>query len=239
MNTRAPNEAVIESRVMITALIGITTEPNRKNRISALAPSVRAIAYGIVADWLAMKSWPVAARPPTCGRDAVDRDRADAGHDGRPGRAERRERADRVEPDGRAADVGLLETGRGRPRARAAAGRAAWRTARRCPLRRASAPVAGSWRLANGPSTRSTPSSASIAAERSGPAGRWPRRSGSRRPSARTMIGEVSPARKSRRQRDRGLAALDARGQDRRVRDALLEAQERGAEQAAAGRGSG
>ena len=47
---------VIESSVMITALIGITTDPNRKNRITALAPRVRAIAHGIVADWLAMKS---------------------------------------------------------------------------------------------------------------------------------------------------------------------------------------
>ena len=28
-------------------------------------PRVQAIAYGIVADWLAMKSWPCAARPPT------------------------------------------------------------------------------------------------------------------------------------------------------------------------------
>ena len=65
MKTRAPNDAVIESSVMITALIGITTEPNSRNRISALAPRVQAIAYGIVADWLAMKSSPCAASPPT------------------------------------------------------------------------------------------------------------------------------------------------------------------------------
>ena len=43
MNTRAPNEAVIDSRVMITALIGMTTEPNSRNRISALAPRVSPI----------------------------------------------------------------------------------------------------------------------------------------------------------------------------------------------------
>jgi hypothetical protein len=58
MNTRAPNEAVIERSVMITALTGITTEPNRRNRITALAPSVSAIAHGMVSDWLAMKSLP-------------------------------------------------------------------------------------------------------------------------------------------------------------------------------------
>ncbi len=44
MNTSAPNEAVIDSSVMITALIGMTTDPNSRNRISALAPSVSAMA---------------------------------------------------------------------------------------------------------------------------------------------------------------------------------------------------
>ena len=44
MNTRAPNDAVIESRVMITALIGMTTEPNSRNRITALAVRVSPMA---------------------------------------------------------------------------------------------------------------------------------------------------------------------------------------------------
>ncbi len=35
--TSAPNEAVIESSVMITALIGRTTEPSRKNRTTIVA----------------------------------------------------------------------------------------------------------------------------------------------------------------------------------------------------------
>jgi hypothetical protein len=65
IQTSAPKEAVIESSVMITALIGMTTEPNSRNRITALAPRVSAIAYGIVADWLVMKSLPWAASPPT------------------------------------------------------------------------------------------------------------------------------------------------------------------------------
>ena len=65
MKTSAPNEAVIESSVISTALIGITTEPNSRKRMNALAPSVRAIAHGIVADWLSMKSLPWAASPPT------------------------------------------------------------------------------------------------------------------------------------------------------------------------------
>jgi hypothetical protein len=51
---------------MITALIGMTTDPKSRNRITALAPSVSAMAYGIVSAWLSMKSWPLAARPPTC-----------------------------------------------------------------------------------------------------------------------------------------------------------------------------
>jgi len=50
MKTSAPKDAVIESSVMITALIGMTIDPNRRNRITALAPSVSAMAYGIVSD---------------------------------------------------------------------------------------------------------------------------------------------------------------------------------------------
>ena len=35
IQTSAPKLAVIDSRVMITALIGMTTEPNSRNRIDA------------------------------------------------------------------------------------------------------------------------------------------------------------------------------------------------------------
>ena len=125
MNTRAPNEAVIDSSVMITALIGMTTDPNSRNRIRALAPRVSAIAYGMVADWLAMKSCPSAASPPTCVVDAVDRDVPDERHDRGARRAQGSERADRIEADGRVPEVGLLELGRARLRAPVGAGRVA------------------------------------------------------------------------------------------------------------------
>ena len=52
-----------------------------------------------------------------------------------------------------------------------------------------------------------------------------------RRCRARMMIGVVSPARNSVLERDPRVAARDAGGIDRRVRDALLEAQVRRAEQ--------
>ncbi len=65
IQTSAPKLAVIESRVMITALIGMTIEPNSRNRISALATSVSVTAYGARSACETRKSWPVAALPPT------------------------------------------------------------------------------------------------------------------------------------------------------------------------------
>ena len=49
---------------MITALIGIASEPNRKNRMIAEASNVVPIAHGIRSVWLARKSSPIAADPP-------------------------------------------------------------------------------------------------------------------------------------------------------------------------------
>ena len=46
IQTSAPKLAVIESRVMITALIGMASEPNSRNRITPLASSVSPTAYG-------------------------------------------------------------------------------------------------------------------------------------------------------------------------------------------------
>ena len=65
IQTSAPKLALIESRVMITALTGMTTEPNSRNRISALASSVSPTAYGARSACEARKSCPVAALPPT------------------------------------------------------------------------------------------------------------------------------------------------------------------------------
>ena len=46
------------------------------------------MAYGIVSDWLAMKSWPSAARPPTCVSTPSTVDRTDGRHDRGPVRAD-------------------------------------------------------------------------------------------------------------------------------------------------------
>jgi hypothetical protein len=46
IQTRAPKLALIESRVMITALSGMATDPNRRNRTIALAISVRPDGVG-------------------------------------------------------------------------------------------------------------------------------------------------------------------------------------------------
>ncbi len=106
IQTSAPKLAVIESRVMITALTGMTTEPKSRNRISALAMSVRPTAYGARSPCDTRKSWPWAALPPTVGRDAGPRiDRADDRDEAGGLRLRWRERADRVEADRVAADV--------------------------------------------------------------------------------------------------------------------------------------
>src|ERR1700686_1321169 len=65
IQTRAPKLALIESRVMITALSGIASDPNRRNRTIALAIRVRPIANGIRSPWATRKSWPIADSPPT------------------------------------------------------------------------------------------------------------------------------------------------------------------------------
>ena len=65
IQTIAPKLAVIESRVMITALIGMTTEPNSRNRIAPLASSVSPTAYGARSACETRKSCPIAALPPT------------------------------------------------------------------------------------------------------------------------------------------------------------------------------
>ena len=207
--------------------------------MTALAPSVRPMAYGIVVGLAGHEVGALGGQTADLGRDAVDGDGAHGRHDGRPVRAQRRERADRVEADGRVADVGRPRA-RSRPAAssggswsRGAANRAAM------PAASSSAPVAGSRRSANGPSTRSTPSMASMAAPRSRM--RWTLAASVGEPST---VGEDDDRRglagaEVARQGDRGLAALDAARQDRCVRDALLEAQERRAEDAAGTRGSG
>ena len=46
IQTMAPKLAMIDSRVMITALTGRMTDPNRRNRIAPLARSVSPTAYG-------------------------------------------------------------------------------------------------------------------------------------------------------------------------------------------------
>ena len=46
---------------MTTALSGITTEPNSRNRIRPLAKRVTPTAHGTVSPWLTRKSWPSAA----------------------------------------------------------------------------------------------------------------------------------------------------------------------------------
>ncbi len=56
IQTSAPKLAEIDRRVITTALAGMTTEPNSRYRISALARSVAPTAYGIVDAWLVMKS---------------------------------------------------------------------------------------------------------------------------------------------------------------------------------------
>ncbi len=204
MNTRAPNEAVIDSRVMITALIGMTTEPNSRNRMIALAPRVSPIAYGTVAAWLAMKSEPSAARPPTWVVTPSIGDRAHGRHDRGPVRAERGERADRIEPDGRVAQVGRLEAlepGRELRRQLLARGGEQGRDAGRVEL-------GAGGRIAQVGERPLDPVDA-IERHRSAAARsrmRWTLASSVGLPStaARTMIGEVSPARKSR---DRATAA--------------------------------
>ena len=47
------------------ALIGITTDPNSRNRIKPLANSVSPTAYGARSACEIRKSWPIAALPPT------------------------------------------------------------------------------------------------------------------------------------------------------------------------------
>ncbi len=46
IQTIAPKLAVIDSRVMMMALIGMASDPNRKNRMTPLASSVIPTAYG-------------------------------------------------------------------------------------------------------------------------------------------------------------------------------------------------
>ena len=46
IQTIAPKDAVIESRVMITAFSGSTTDPNSRNRMKPLASRVSPTAYG-------------------------------------------------------------------------------------------------------------------------------------------------------------------------------------------------
>ena len=65
IQTIAPKLAVMDRRVMITALSGRTTDPNSRNRIAPLAMRVRATAYGARSDCETRKSWPIAALPPT------------------------------------------------------------------------------------------------------------------------------------------------------------------------------
>ena len=65
IQTSAPKLAVIDSRVMMMALIGMTTEPNSRNRITPLARSVSPTAYGARSACETRKSWPIAALPPT------------------------------------------------------------------------------------------------------------------------------------------------------------------------------
>ena len=52
IQTSAPKLAVSESRVMITALIGMAIDPNSRNRMIAEASSVVPTAHGIRSDWL-------------------------------------------------------------------------------------------------------------------------------------------------------------------------------------------
>ena len=76
IQTSAPKLAVIDSRVMITALIGMTIEPNSRNRITALAMSVTADRIGRA---LALRHEEVVAgggAPADLGRDAVRRHRS-------------------------------------------------------------------------------------------------------------------------------------------------------------------
>ena len=56
IHTRAPKLAVIESSVMTTALIGMASDPNSRNRIAALASSVTPTAHGIVLACATVKS---------------------------------------------------------------------------------------------------------------------------------------------------------------------------------------
>ena len=65
IQTSAPKLAVIDSRVMITALTGMTSEPNSRNRITPLASRVSPTAHGARSACETRKSWPVAALPPT------------------------------------------------------------------------------------------------------------------------------------------------------------------------------
>ena len=56
IQTSAPKLALTESSVMTTALSGITIEPKRRNRTTALARSVMPTAHGIRSLWAARKS---------------------------------------------------------------------------------------------------------------------------------------------------------------------------------------
>ena len=106
IQTRAPKLAVIESRVMITALIGMTTRPEQQEQDQAAGEQRQPDGVRRTLGLRDRKSWPLAALPPTWvvmpvpGVVArIDRDEV-----GRVG-PRRRQRADGVEPDRRAADV--------------------------------------------------------------------------------------------------------------------------------------
>jgi hypothetical protein len=64
IQTSAPKLAVSERRVMITALIGIASDPKSRNRITAEARSVVPTAHGIRSFWALRKSSDTAAVPP-------------------------------------------------------------------------------------------------------------------------------------------------------------------------------
>ena len=66
IQTRAPKLAVRDRSVITTALSGIASEPNSRNRITAEASRVVPTAHGMRCDWAIRKSSPTAAAPPTC-----------------------------------------------------------------------------------------------------------------------------------------------------------------------------
>ena len=81
IQTRAPKLAVIETRLMSTALTGRKTDPKVRNRTTGVTAMTMATATGTLARKLSMKSADRAARPvtPTVA-PAGSRHLADLGH---------------------------------------------------------------------------------------------------------------------------------------------------------------